>query len=272
MQTRDSGAGKTKGGCVGGGYYKQVTPDGVNRRIPPSWLGLSDRLNRNLQRQSRLLFPSAQAKFHQMFVSREEAGHRLGNFLKDSGIQADLVVGLPRGGVVVASEVAHVLGLPLDVLVVRKIGHPLQREFAVGAMAEEGVVIIDERVVGRNPLIRFELDRVIAEEQDRMRGYQAAFHQNVAHPYADKSVLLVDDGLATGATTEAAVLAAKKKNARRVIVAAPVASTNAVERLSHVADDVRALFIDPDFDAVGRYYDIFSQTTDQEVMQLLRAA
>jgi len=207
-----------------------------------------------------------------MFASREEAGLKLGNFLKEAGVQAELVVGLPRGGVVVAAEVAHALGLPLDVLVVRKIGHPLQREFAVGALAEEGVVIIDERIVGRNPLIRFQLDRIIAEEQERMRGYQTAFHQNVSPAYAEKVVLLVDDGLATGATTEAAVLAARKKNARIVIVAAPVASTNAVERLSRVADDVRALYVDPDFDAVGRYYDVFSQTTDEEVMELLRAA
>jgi len=207
-----------------------------------------------------------------VFASREEAGRKLGNFLKEAGVPADIVVGLPRGGVVVAAEVAHALGLPLDVLVVRKIGHPLQREFAVGALAEEGVVIIDEGIVGRNPLIRFELNQVIAEEQERMRAYQSAFHQAGTPGLADKVVLLVDDGLATGATTEAAVLAAKKKQARRVIVAAPVASTNAVERLSQVADDVRSLLIDPDFDAVGRYYDVFQQTTDQQVVELLRAA
>jgi putative phosphoribosyl transferase len=207
-----------------------------------------------------------------MFASREEAGRKLGNFLKEAGLQADVVVGLPRGGVVVAAEVAHVLCLPLDVLVVRKIGHPLQREFAVGALAEEGVVIIDERTVGRNPLIRIELNHVIAEEQERMRAYQSAFHQDGVPSLAERVVLLIDDGLATGATTEAAVLAAKKKQARKVIVAAPVASTNAVERLSRVADDVRALVIDPDFDAVGRYYDVFQQTTDQQVVELLRAA
>src|SRR5215813_1705196 len=146
----------------------------------------------------------------EMFASREEAGRRLGNFLKEAGVQADLVVGLPRGGVVVAAEVAHMLGLPLDVLVVRKIGHPLQREFAVGALAEEGVVLIDERIVGRNPLIRIELNQVIAEEQERMRAYESAFHQTGAPSLAGRVVLLVDDGLATGATTEAAVLAAKK--------------------------------------------------------------
>ena len=82
-------------------------------------------------------------------------------------------------------------------------------------------------------------------------------------------MLLVDDGLATGATTEAAVLSARKRNASRIVVAAPVASTNAVERLARVADEVRVLCVDPDFDAVGRYYDVFSQTTDEEVLEVL---
>jgi len=222
--------------------------------------------------EQQLLFGTGGTIFDVMFASREEAGRKLGDFLKEAGVQADVVVGLPRGGVVVAAEVAHVLGLPLDVLVVRKIGHPLQREFAVGALAEEGVVIIDERIVGRNPLIQIELNQVIAEEQERMRAYESVFHQDGVPSLADRVVLLIDDGLATGATTEAAVLAAKKKQARKVIVAAPVASTNAVERLSRIADDVRALVIDPDFDAVGRYYDVFQQTTDQQVVELLGAA
>src|SRR5205085_12436288 len=87
----------------------------------------------------------------------------------------------------------------------------------------------------------------------------------------DKTVLLIDDGLATGSTTEAAVLSLKKQEARRIIVAAPVASTNAVERLRRVADEVRALWVDPEFDAVGRYYEVFSQTTDEEVLDLLKA-
>jgi predicted phosphoribosyltransferase len=86
-----------------------------------------------------------------------------------------------------------------------------------------------------------------------------------------KSLLLVDDGLATGATTEAAVLSVRKRNARRIVVAAPVASTNAVERLDGVADQIEVLFVDPDFDAVGRYYEAFPQTTDEEVLELLGA-
>ena len=206
-----------------------------------------------------------------MFASREEAGRKLGRLLKEEGVEADLVLGLPRGGVVVAAEVAHILGLPLDVLIVRKIGHPLHREFAVGALAENGVVVLDEAVIEKNPLIRAELEEVIEEEKQRLRNYQAKFHRQFAPEVAGKSLLLVDDGLATGATTQAAVLAVKKQRARKVIVAAPVASTHAVERLERVADQVRALWVDPEFDAVGRYYDVFSQTTDEEVLELLRA-
>jgi len=162
------------------------------------------------------------------------------------------------------------LQLPLEVLVVRKIGHPWHREFAVGAMAENDVVLLDEGAVGKNPLIRIELKEIIQEEKERLNAYLARFRQGPLD-LQGKGVLLVDDGLATGLTTEAAVLSAKKLNASKVIVAAPVASTNAVDRLGTVADEVSVLTIDPDFDAVGRYYEVFSQTTDEEVLDLLRA-
>jgi len=195
----------------------------------------------------------------------------LGRSLKDQGVRADVVLGLPRGGVVVAAAVARVLGLPLDVLIVRKIGHPRQREFAVGALAEPGVMLLDESVIGGDPIIREELKTVIQEEKSRLASYQARFHLHGVPALSDKAVLLVDDGLATGATTEAAVLSVKKQKARTVVVAAPVASTNAVQRLSRVADEVRVLCVDSDFDAVGRYYDVFSQTTDEEVLELLKA-
>jgi predicted phosphoribosyltransferase len=164
------------------------------------------------------------------------------------------------------------LHLPLDVLIVRKIGHPFHREFAVGALAEKGVVVLDDRMVGTNPITQAELAEIIREEKDRLREYEARFHMRSAYVLADKSVLLVDDGVATGATTEAAVLSARKQLARRVVVAAPVASPNAMERLQRVADEVFVLWVDPDFDAVGRYYDVFSQTTDEEVLGLLKAA
>ena len=191
--------------------------------------------------------------------------------MQDQGVRADLVLGLPRGGVVVAAGVARALQLPLDVLLVRKIGHPRQREFAVGALAENGVIVLDEHVIEANAVIRAELEPIIEEEQERLRSYQTRFHPAGAPALAGKIVLLVDDGLATGATTEAAVLSVRKQNARSIVVAAPVASSHAVERLARVADEVRVLRMDPDFEAVGRYYDVFTQTTDEEVLALLRA-
>jgi putative phosphoribosyl transferase len=204
-----------------------------------------------------------------VFASREDAGQRLGRRLKNEGVVADIVLGLPRGGLIVAAQVAQELGLPLDVLVVRKIGHPWFREFALGALAEDGIILLDEKVIGRNPVARSELDQVVEEELDRLAVYDARFHRQGKPDLQDKAVILVDDGLATGATTEAAVLSARGRKARRVVVAAPVASAHAVERLSHVADSVEVLWEDPDFDAVGRYYESFAQTSDQEVHDVL---
>jgi predicted phosphoribosyltransferase len=206
------------------------------------------------------------------FASRQDAGRRLGQHLDEQNVDVDLVLGLPRGGVVVAAEVARLLQCPLDVLVVRKIGHPMHREFAVGALAEPDIVIFNEASLSEIPVPRSQLDGVVAEEIARLREYRQRFHHSDAPTLHNKIVLLVDDGLATGTTAEAAVLSARKQGVRRIIVAAPVASRNAVERLRRVADDVLTLVVDPGFAAVGQYYDEFSQTSDEEVIALLRDA
>jgi putative phosphoribosyl transferase len=222
-------------------------------------------------RQTTLIFLEKRTIHLRMtFGSREEAGQKLGCYLADVGIEADLVLGLPRGGVVVAAEVARILQRPVEVLVVRKIGHPRHREFAVGALADDGVIVLDTDVMKSSGVIRAELDEVIAEETERLRHYQSEFHQAGLPNLAGNRILIVDDGLATGATIQAAVLSAKRQQAKRIVVAVPVASTNGVERLSGMADQVISLFTDPWFDAVGRYYDVFSQTTDAEVLALLR--
>jgi len=204
------------------------------------------------------------------FASREDAGQRLGNLLRVEGVEADLVLGLPRGGVIVAAAVARTLQRPLDVLIVRKIGHPFHREFAVGALAEPDVVVLDEYSLGKWPGVRSQLNGVIAEETQRLKEYRAKFHGSSLPELAGKMVMLVDDGLATGATTEAAALAAKKRDAAKIVVAAPVASVSAFERLRRVADEVKALLVDPDFEAVGQYYEFFDQTSDEEVLAALR--
>ncbi len=207
-----------------------------------------------------------------VFASREDAGRRLGQLLHDRKVRADVVVGLPRGGVVVAAEVSRVLKLPLEALVVRKIGHPSHREFAVGALAEEDVVLLDEDVIQRLVPYRSEVDEVIDEEKRRLEDYLVKFHPHGPLAVTGKTVLLVDDGLATGATAEAGVISLQKKGARRVVVSVPVASSSSIQRLGCVADEVIALLEDPEFDAVGSYYVSFAQTGDDEVTKLLATA
>jgi len=203
------------------------------------------------------------------FADRQDAGRQLARHLANQRVSADLVLGLPRGGVIVAAEVARELGLPLAALVVRKIGHPRHREFAVGAMAGDGTVILREDVLQRTWADRADLDLVIEEEKASLAGYQRKFRGVTAAELRGKSVLIVDDGLATGATAEAAALAAKHLGATRIVIAVPVASDNAAALLSKSADAVAALEVDPAFEAVGHYYRSFEQATDEEVVRLL---
>ena len=205
------------------------------------------------------------------FVSRQDAGIHLARRLQADQVTVDLVLGLPRGGVVVAAQVARELGRPLDVLIVRKIGHPWHREFALGALAEPDIVILDEETLSQWPDARAELDAVIAEERQRLRDYAAKFRPGGVPDWSGKSVVLVDDGLATGATAEAAILAARARGVRHVAVAVPVASVSAVERLARLECRVTALLVDPDFKAVGEYYTRFDQTSDEEVQSLLQS-
>lgn len=203
------------------------------------------------------------------FASRHAAGKKLGHYLVDQGVRADLVVGLPRGGVIVAAEVSRILHLPLHVLIVRKIGHPRFREFAVGALAEADVVLLDRDVLERSAVDPEALDAVIHEEKQRLVEYRRKFELEPVD-FQGKRLLIIDDGLATGATTEAAVRSARIRGAAQVIVAVPVASANAIERLKSVSDDILALLVDPHFEAVGQYYHSFPQTTDEEVLEALR--
>jgi predicted phosphoribosyltransferase len=205
-----------------------------------------------------------------VFESRQDAGARLAHRLRALGVEVDLVAGLPRGGVVVAAEVAEALERPLEVLVVRKVGHPWHREFAVGALAEDGVLILDKSAIAAAPLSTAELETVIQEEKERLREYSYKFRQARNNNFAGRRVLLVDDGLATGATAEAAVYSAREKKARQIILAVPVASAPAYERLARAADQVVALVTDRDFAAVGQYYKRFDPTSDAEVLALLQ--
>lgn len=204
------------------------------------------------------------------FASRQDAGRTLGRHLRESGMEVDVVVGLPRGGVAVAGEIARILQRALDVIGVRKVGHPWRREFAVGALAENGVMVLDEQVMEDDLLVRTALEDVIKEESARLQEYREKFHRGKKTEFSGKSVLIVDDALATGATAEAAVKSAKQQGARKVFVAVPVASSAAIERVMAVANGVTALVVDPEFGAVGQYYKKFAEISDEEVLELLR--
>lgn len=203
------------------------------------------------------------------FQGRQDAGQKLGRYLAQLGVRIELVLGLPRGGVVVAAEVATTLNCALDVLVVRKIGHPRFREFAVGALSENDVVVLDDTVLQRAHVDRDELQEVIAEENRRLLSYQQKFALPHRPTRAGKSVVVVDDGLATGATLDAAIRSARQQEAQRVVAAVPVSSNEGAARISKVCDEFYALLIDPAFRAVGQYYESFQQTTDEEVLALL---
>jgi putative phosphoribosyl transferase len=203
------------------------------------------------------------------YLSREDAGRRLGQYLVEKNVRPDFVLGLPRGGVIVAAQVAGLLQCALGALAVRKIGHPKHREYAVGALAEGGVVRLDEAALAESNIVAGDLQKIIAEETKRLQAAEAMFHATGKFELRDKVVLIVDDGLATGATAEAAVMSARNQKARQVLVAVPVTSINAGERMAAVADGFHALVTDPNFAAVGQYYDSFPQVSDEAVMALL---
>jgi putative phosphoribosyl transferase len=205
------------------------------------------------------------------FANRASAGAELGRLVLDRGIDADAVVlGLPRGGVPVAAAVADVLHAPLDVLVVAKLGVPSQPELAFGAVASGDVRWLNDEVVtaARLPAPVVEQLSAIARAAVHDRARRLRADRNPVS-VTDRSMVLVDDGIATGATMRVAVEAARLLGAGRVIVAAPVATPDVVIGLSRIADRVDVLEISARFGAVSLFYDDFRQTTEAEVALLL---
>jgi putative phosphoribosyl transferase len=206
-----------------------------------------------------------------IFQDRVDAGRALARALVSfDGASDAIVLGLPRGGVPVASEIAHALGLPLDVLVVRKLGLPWQPELAMGAIASGGAIVLNEDVLahaaGREDLVEQVKRRELAELDRREREFRGT-RSPIA--VAGRTAIVVDDGLATGATMEAAVRALRALGAARVVAAVPVASAEALQRIAALADETVCLETPPYFSAVGQWYRDFDQTSDSEVSRLL---
>ena len=211
------------------------------------------------------------------FTDRADAGRRLAARLepyrRDENGQpvVPIVVGLPRGGVVVAAEVARLLGAPLDVVVVRKLGAPDYPEFAIGAIAR-GETVLNEEVDPTSLPLGY-LERVIADETRELERRETLYRGGRAGvPVAGRTVLLVDDGLATGSTAAVAVRALRRAGARRIVLAVPVAAPDSGARLARLADEVVCLSTPTDFRAVSVWYRSFGQTSDQEVVELLQRA
>ncbi len=206
------------------------------------------------------------------FCDRTEAGRQLGATLVPvyRGRPDTIVLGLPRGGVPVAYQVAIAIDAPLDVFIVRKLGMPGHEEFAIGAIATGGVEVIDEEVVSAYGLSAEIIEEIAQRERRELERREHQYREDRPPLAVDhQTVILVDDGLATGWTMRAAIVALRQERPRAIVVAVPIAAPDTVESLRAVVDDIVVLEAPDPFYAVGLWYSDFSQTTDEEVHDLL---
>jgi putative phosphoribosyl transferase len=208
-----------------------------------------------------------------MFSDRVDAGRQLAERVQHLRDENVVVVGLPRGGVPVAEQVARSLGAPLDVILVRKLGVPFQPEVGMGAIGEDGVRVVDDRIVEMARVSAHELASIEARERTelerRARRYRSG-RQRIS--LAGRVVVVVDDGIATGSTAKAACLVARAAGARRVVLAVPVAPGDWTARLGNIADELVSVSAPRSFSAVGQFYRDFTQTSDDEVIACLNRA
>lgn len=206
-------------------------------------------------------------RFHNRFHAGQLLAERLAAYAGLSGV---LVLALPRGGVPVAYQIARALGAPLDVWVVRKLGAPQQPELAIGAIAPGGIQILDSSLIGTLGIPQEDLNQIVARERAELDRRLAAYRGNRhSVEVRGKTVLVVDDGLATGASMRAAIESLRPLAPARIVAAVPVADPRVCHRLAKEADEVVCLYTPPHLDSVGQWYEDFSQTTDNEVRELL---
>ena len=208
-----------------------------------------------------------------MFADRADAGRRLAPRLEYLRGEPVVVLGLPRGGVPVALEVARALGAPLDVIVVRKLGVPFRPELGMGAVGEDGVRVINREVVRLAGVAAGELAAVQAREQAQVDARAARYRvRRPREPLAGRVAVVVDDGIATGSTARAACQVARAHGAARVVLAVPVAPRGWEARIAGAADEMVCVDTPEDFYAIGQFYADFSQATDEEVIGCLERA
>jgi len=209
-----------------------------------------------------------------LFRDRKEAGRLLAAKLAAYAGRSDvLVLALPRGGVPVAYEVARALKVPIDVFIVRKLGVPGHGELALGAVATGGVRVLNDEIVRALRIPDHVIDKLAEKEQEELARREHLYRDNrLAPDVRDRTVILVDDGLATGATMLAAIKALKQQQPARIVVAVPTAAPETCEQLRAEVDDVICAITPHPFHAVALWYQDFSQTTDEEVRNLLSLA
>ena len=206
-----------------------------------------------------------------IFKNRIEAGKLLATLLENMVSKNPMILGLTRGGVPVANEVARALHRPMDVLIVRKLGVPWHPELAFGAIGEEDELYINHQIVDQLEISKEAINGAISREKEEIRERQLKFRNGRSiSDLSGKCVIIVDDGIATGATAEVACRIAKKMGALEVILAAPVGAKESIERLSKVADKCSIFYIPENLSAVGEWYLDFSPTTDEEVAKLMK--
>ena len=207
-----------------------------------------------------------------IFQDRKDAGRQLALRLTDYANRSGLLVlGLPRGGVPVAYEVARELHAPLDVFLVRKLGVPGQEELAMGAIASGGVRVINEDVVRQLHIPDSVIDAVAKQELRELERRELAYRGDRPSPdVKDRTAILIDDGLATGSTMRAAALALRKQDPAQIVVAVPVAAAQTCDEFRSVVDEIICAVTPERFYGVGLWYEDFSQTSDEEVRELLR--
>ncbi len=207
------------------------------------------------------------------FVDRDRAGRQLGERLGGMALVDPVVLALPRGGVPVGDQVAAVLGAPLDVIVVRKLGAPFQRELAMGAIGEGSVRVLDDDVIRACSITEEEIDAAEARERHELERRAHLYRGDAPRiGVSGRTAVVVDDGMATGSTARAACSLARAQGAGQVVMAVPVASSHAVVQLEGMSDAVVVLELPEPFFAVGQWYDDFDQTTDADVVWHLARA
>jgi putative phosphoribosyl transferase len=209
-----------------------------------------------------------------LFKDRSAAGQLLAGQLRHyAQFPNRIVLGLPRGGVPVAFEVARALQAPLDIVLVRKLGVPGQQELAMGAIASGGIRVLNQSVLRSLNIQPDVIERVAAQEEQELHRREQLYREGRPGPTIEgQTVLLVDDGLATGATMRAAVMALRQQQPAHLVVAVPVAALEACQEFAEVADGIYCAQTPEPFQSVGLWYDNFAQTTDEEVQDLLRQA